>query len=95
MKTALAVAAIAALVAAAAWALASSGQAGSSYTVEVRDVAGQPRLIVAPEVAVTAPRHMVMPEVAVTSNMMPEVVVRAPAKPELAAVPRAGAEAVN
>ncbi len=95
MKTAFLVAIVGALVAAAAWALASSGQTSSSYTVEVRDVAGQPRLVVAPEVAVTAPGHLVMPEVVVTLNMMPEVVVRAPAKPELAAVPRAGAEAVN
>jgi hypothetical protein len=95
MKTVLAVAAIAALVAAAAWALASSGPASSSYTVEVRDVAGEPTLTVVPEVAVTAAGRMVVPEVVVTSNRMPEVVVRAPAKPELAALPWTGSETVN
>jgi len=95
MKTILAVAAIVALVAAVAWALAGSKPAGSPYVVEVRDVAGEPTLIVVPEVAVTAPGRMVMPEVVVTSNMMPEVVVRASAKPELAAVPWAGSETVN
>lgn len=95
MKTILAVSVITALVAAVAWALAGSKPVGSPYVVEVRDVAGEPTLIVAPEVAVTAPGHLVMPEVVVTSSMMPEVVVRAPAAPGLAAAPWASSETVN
>jgi hypothetical protein len=85
MKTILTVAIIAALVAAAAWALASSKPAGSPYTVEVRDVAGEPILIVVPEVAVTASGHLVMPE----------VVVHATAEPEVAGLPASGFEVLN
>lgn len=95
MKTALLVAVILALVAAAAWALTNSKPAGSPYTVEVRDVAGEPTLIVVPEVGVTAPGHLVMPEVVVRANAMPEVAVSAAAMPEFAGVPRAGSEIVN
>jgi hypothetical protein len=96
VKVVVAVAIIAALVAAAAWALSSSEPAGAApYTVEVRDVAGEPTLIVVPEVAVTAPGRLVMPEVVTHANLMPEVVVRASARPELAGVPGAGSEAVN
>jgi hypothetical protein len=95
MKIAFTVAGIVALVAAAAWPLVSSEPKPTSYTVEVRDVAGAPMLVVVPEVAVTARGHLMIPEVVATANMMPEVVVRATAKPELAAVPWAGAEAMN
>jgi hypothetical protein len=65
MKTALLVAAVVALVAAAAWALSGSRPASGAYVVEVCDVAGVPGLTVVPEVAVTAPGHLVMPEVVV------------------------------
>jgi hypothetical protein len=95
MKTILAAAGIVALVAAVAWALAGAKPAGLPYTVEVRDVAGEPTFVVAPEVAVTAAGRMVVPEVVVTSNRMPEVVVRASDDPELAAAPRAYSENVN
>ena len=95
MKTILAVAAVVALVAVAAWALTSSKPAGPSYEVEVRDVAGAKSFVVSPEVGVTASRPVLMNEVVVRANLMPEVVVRAPAATELAAVPVAGLEAVN
>ena len=85
MRTVLAMAIIAALVAVAAWALSSSEPAGSPYTVEVRDVAGEPTLIVVPEVVVTAPGHLVMPE----------VVVHATAEPEIAGLPASGFEVLN
>ena len=95
MKTVLAVAVIAGLVAAAAWALSNSEPAGSSYQVEVRDVAGVSTLMVVPEVVAVVPGHCVMPEVVVTSNMMPEVLVHAGLAPEVAAAPRLGSELVN
>ena len=95
MKTAVAVAVIAALVAAAAWTLASSQPAGSSYQVEVRDVAGVRSFMVSPEVVATVAGHLVMPEVVVTSNMMPEVLVHATVAPEVAAAPLLGSELVN
>jgi hypothetical protein len=94
MKTILTVAIIAAvLVAAAAWAIAGSKPAASSYQVEVRDVAGVSTLTVVPEVVAAVPGHCVMPEVIVTSNMMPEVVVHAGSAAEVAA--RGGIELVN
>lgn len=95
MKTILAVAAVVALVAVAAWALTSSKPAGPSYVVEVRDVAGAKSFVVSPEVGVTASRPALMNEVVARANLMPEVVVRAPAATELAALPAAGLAAVN
>jgi hypothetical protein len=96
MKALLAVAIIAVvLVAAAAWAMASSKPAGSAYQVEVRDVAGVSTLTVTPEVVAAVPGHYVMPEVVVTSNMMPEVVVHARVSPDIAAATRPGIELVN
>ena len=77
MKTALLVAAIVALVAAAAWALAGSRSEPTSYTVEVSDVAGVRGLVVSPEVVAVEPGSLVMPEVVVRANQLPEVVVGA------------------
>jgi len=77
MKTLLAVAAIVGLVAAVAWALASSKPAESPYTIELRDMAGGPTFIVVPEVRVTASGQLVTPEVVTRANLMPEVVVSA------------------
>jgi len=93
MKMLLAVAAVVALVAATAWALASSKPAGSPYVVEVRDVAGVSTLTVTPEVVAAVPGHYVMAEVVSGANMMPEVVVRAEFAPEVAA--RLSSESVN
>ena len=93
MKTILAVAIIAALVGAAAWAMAESKPAGPAYQVEVGDIAGVSTLTVVPEVVSAAPGHYMMPEVVIKSNMMPEVVVRAGSLPEVAA--RLGGESVN
>ena len=76
MKTALLVAAVVALVAAAAWALSGPRPASTSYTVEVSDVAGVLRLVVSPEVVAAVPASCVMPEVVARANLMPEVVVR-------------------
>ena len=95
MKTILAVAAIVALVAVAAWALTGSKPTGPSYVVEVRDVAGAKSFVVSPEVGVTASRPLLMDEVIARANLMPEVVVKPPATTELAAIPAAGLEAVN
>jgi hypothetical protein len=94
MKTALLVAAIVALVAAAAWALARPEPAATPFTTEVGDVAGVQSLVVTPEVLVTITRQSMMPEVAVRANVMPEVVVHAPAA-EIAGVPALNFEAVN
>ncbi len=77
MKTALLVAAIVALIAAAAWALTGSKPAAAPYTVEIRDVAGVPSFTVGPEVVATVPGSGAMPEVVVRANQMPEVVVSA------------------
>jgi hypothetical protein len=95
MKIALTMAAIAALVAAAAWAVSCSRPTGPFYTVEVRDVAGLRSLVVSPAVMVTAPRFPAMSEVVARANLMPEVVVRAPAAPEYAGEPGAGLETAN
>jgi hypothetical protein len=95
MKAAFLAAIVVVLVAAAAWALASSEPAGSPYTVEVRDVAGVRGLVVSPEVVAAVPGQCVMPEVVIRANAMPEVAVSAAAMPEFAGVPRAGSEAVN
>jgi hypothetical protein len=75
MKTVFTVAGIVALIAAAAWALASSRPAGSAYTIEESDVAGVPALVVSPEIVAALPGALVMPEVVVRANQMPEVVV--------------------
>jgi len=95
MKTALLVAAIMALVAAAAWALAGSRPAAAPYTVEVRDVAGERALTVAPDVVASAPRSLVMHEVVSRANQMPEVLVRGTELPEVAGLRSAGSEALN
>jgi len=95
MKTALLVAAIVALVAAAAWALAGSRPAAAPYTVEVRDVAGVRALTVVPEVVAAAPRSLVMHEVVSRANQMPEVLVRGTELPEVAGLRSAGSEALN
>jgi len=95
MKTILAVAAVVALVAVAAWALTSSKPAGPSYVVEVRDVAGAKSFVVSPEVGVTASRPALMTEVVARANLMPEVVVRATALPEFAGLGESGSEVLN
>jgi hypothetical protein len=95
MKIALAVAIIAALVAAAAWSLASPKPAGSPYTVEVRDVAGVKGFTVWPEVMAAVPGHCVMPEVVVRANLMPEVVVRATPEPQIADMSRSSTVVVD
>ncbi len=94
MKTALLVAAIVALVAAAAWALSSPEPAGTSYTVETSDVAGVPGLVVSPEIVAAAPGSLMMPEVVVRANQLPEVVVRGMTV-EVAALRGSGAEVLN
>ena len=94
MKTALLVAAIVALVAAAAWALTGSRPAVAPYTVEVRDVAGIPSFTVVPEVVATVPGSGAMPEVVVRANQMPEVVVRG-APDEVAGFAGSGSEVLN
>jgi hypothetical protein len=95
MKTALLVAAVVALVAAAAWALSGSKPAGSAYTVEVREVAGVRGFTVVPEVEATGPGCGVMPEVVVRANLMPEVVVHPTSEPEVAGLPASGFEVLN
>ncbi len=86
MKTVLAVAAIAVLVAASAWALTSSEPPGSPYTVEVRNVAGVSTLT-------AVPGHCVTPEVTSSAGQMLEVLVRATVA--TAAAPGLGVELVN
>jgi hypothetical protein len=95
MRTALLVVAVVALVAAAAWALAGSRPASTSYTVEVSDVAGVRGLVVSPEVVAAVPGPPMMPEVVARANQMPEVVVRATGLPEVAGLEGSGSEVLN
>jgi hypothetical protein len=95
MRTALLVALILALAAAAAWALAAPKLAAAPYKVEVRDVAGVTAFTVVPEVVAAASGHYVMPEVVVRANAMPEVVAHAPVEARVAGVPANGIESVN
>jgi hypothetical protein len=94
MKSVLSAAVVLSLVVA-AWAIAGSRPAVSTYTVEVRDVAGAESFVVTPDVAVTATGHLVMPEVVVSANMMAEVVVRPSAVPSVAHVRGLGPEALD
>lgn len=95
MKAILAVSIVAALMAAAGWAPVGSQTARPGYRVEVNDVAGTARLVVAPEVVAAVPGHYTVLEVVVTSNMMPEVVVHARPALSVAAAQRPGVELVN
>jgi hypothetical protein len=95
MRTGFLVAVIVALVAAAAWTLTTSKPAAAPYTVEVREVAGVLAFAVVPEVVAAVPGSGVMPEVVARANMMLEVVVHAPAEPQVAGVLAPGAESVN
>jgi hypothetical protein len=95
MKTALLVAAVVALVAAAAWALSGPRPASTSHTVEISDVAGVRALTVVPEVVAAVPASCVMPEVVARATQRPEVVVHASAVHEVAGVSWAGFETVN
>jgi hypothetical protein len=95
MKIAFLIGGIVMLVAATAWALSSSGPAGTAHSVEVSDVGGVPGLVVSPEVVAAVPGYSAIPEVVVRANQMPEVVVRASCPIEVAGLGESGSEFLN